>query len=175
MILDGVIKHCPDENDTSNQSIIYKAKESKEIQEDLAMLGELNGTATERDCSTCTHGDEIDGSNCYKCVKGMCSNYEPTTENISEVECVSKKAVDELIWRYLRRNTADNIIAFYEHFLDLSPVTPQDLALDKIRAEILDKMQYHSGSGDEVVQAYADGLHDSIRIIDKCRAELVSK
>ena len=49
----------------------------------------------------------------------------------------------------------------------------QEAILDKIKAEILAEMQYHSGSGDEVVQAYADGLHNSLRIIDKCRAESV--
>ena len=39
------------------------------------------------------------------------------------VDCVSRKAVDELVWKYLRKET-DETIAFYEHFLDLPPVTP---------------------------------------------------
>jgi hypothetical protein len=47
----------------------------------------------------------------------------------------------------------------------------QKPVLDKIRAEIFAEMQYHSGTGEEVIQAYADGLHNAIRIIDKCKAE----
>lgn len=43
--------------------------------------------------------------------------------------------------------------------------------LDKIRAEIFAEMQYHSGTGEEVIQAYADGLHNAIRIIDKYKAK----
>ena len=40
-------------------------------------------------------------------------------------ECVSRRAVDSLIWKYLRTET-DEHIAFYEHFLDLPSVTPQE-------------------------------------------------
>lgn len=47
----------------------------------------------------------------------------------------------------------------------------QEHILDKIKAEIFAEMQYHSGTGDEVVQAYADGLHNSIRIIDKYKSK----
>lgn len=54
------------------------------------------------------------------------------------------------------------LIIFIEKFIEI---------LDKIRAEILAEMQYHSGTGEEVVQAYVDGLHNSLRIIDKCKAE----
>ena len=55
-----------------------------------------------------------------------------TRENMPSVtrqepceDCVSRQAVDRLIWRYLRKGTEDNI-AFYEHFLDLPSVTPQE-------------------------------------------------
>lgn len=47
----------------------------------------------------------------------------------------------------------------------------QEPVLDKISAEIFAEMQYHSGTGEEVIQAYADGLHNAIRIIDKYKAE----
>ena len=50
---------------------------------------------------------------------------EPTTKNDLGVDCVSRKAVDSLVWKYLRKETDDNI-AFYEHFLDLPSVTPQE-------------------------------------------------
>lgn len=33
------------------------------------------GSTTKKDCNTCTHSNEIDGSNCYECVKGICNNY----------------------------------------------------------------------------------------------------
>ena len=48
----------------------------------------------------------------------------------------------------------------------------KNVVLDKIRAEIFAEMQYHSGTGEEVIQAYADGLHNAIRIIDKYKAEV---
>ena len=47
----------------------------------------------------------------------------------------------------------------------------KNVVLDKIRAEIFAEMQYHSGTGEEVIQAYADGLHNAIRIIDKYKAD----
>ena len=28
-------------------------------------------------CDTCEHSDEIDGNNCYECVKDMRNNYSP--------------------------------------------------------------------------------------------------
>ena len=39
--------------------------------------------------------------------------------------------------------------------------------LDKIRAEIIEEIISHSGTGEEVIQAYADGLKKGLRIIDK--------
>lgn len=43
---------------------------------------------------------------------------QPTSD-----DCVSRQAVDELCFRYLKANNDDNI-AFYEHFRDLPLVTP---------------------------------------------------
>ena len=31
----------------------------------------------QKSCDTCEHSDEIDGSNCYECVKDMRNNYSP--------------------------------------------------------------------------------------------------
>ena len=95
---------------------------------------------------------------------------EPTTKNDLGVDCVSRKAVDSLVWKYLRKETDDNI-AFYEHFLDLPSVTPQEPILDKIRAEIIAEIYIHSGTGEEVIQAYDDGLKRGLDIIDKYKAE----
>lgn len=43
--------------------------------------------------------------------------------------------------------------------------------LDKIRAEIKEEVISHSGTGEEVIQAYADGLKKGLDILDKYRAE----
>ena len=45
------------------------------------------------------------------------------------------------------------------------------MVLDKIRAEMREEMLYHSGTGEEVIQAYADGLKKGLDIIDKYKAE----
>lgn len=39
-------------------------------------------------------------------------------------DCVSRKAVENLVYRFLRKGT-DEDSAFYEHLLDLPSVTPQ--------------------------------------------------
>jgi len=43
--------------------------------------------------------------------------------------------------------------------------------LDKIRAEMFEEMLSHSGTGEEVTQAYADGLKKGLDILDKYKAE----
>lgn len=50
---------------------------------------------------------------------------EPITKNDLGVDCVSRQAVDRLACKYLTKATDENI-AFYEHFLDLPSVTPQE-------------------------------------------------
>ena len=47
----------------------------------------------------------------------------------------------------------------------------QEPILDKIRAEILDEAISHSGTGEEVIQAYVDGLNRALKIIDKYKSE----
>lgn len=42
-------------------------------------FGQIIELTTKKDCNTCTHSNETDGSNCYECVKDMCNNYEPRT------------------------------------------------------------------------------------------------
>jgi hypothetical protein len=46
-------------------------------------------------------------------------------------------------------------------------VSEQKLVLDKIRAEIFEEMFSHSGTGEEVIQAYSDGLKKGLDIFDK--------
>lgn len=47
----------------------------------------------------------------------------------------------------------------------------QEPILDKIRAEMLEEMLSHSGTGEEVIQAYADGLKKGLEFIDKYKGE----
>ena len=47
----------------------------------------------------------------------------------------------------------------------------QEPILDKIRAEIIEEMLSHSGTGEETIQAYADGLKKGLDILDKYKAE----
>ena len=47
----------------------------------------------------------------------------------------------------------------------------QEPVLDKIRAEMFEEMLSHSGTGEDVIQAYADGLKKGLEIIDKYKAE----
>lgn len=49
---------------------------------------------------------------------------EPTTKKDLAVKCVSREEVEQLIYRFLKKGTDENI-AFYEHFLDLPSVTLQ--------------------------------------------------
>ena len=49
-------------------------------------------------------------------------------------------------------------------------VSEQEQVLDKIRAEMFEEMLSHSGTGEEVIQAYADGLKKGLDILDKCKA-----
>ena len=43
-----------------------------------------------------------------------------------QVELISKQEVDRLAWEYLERPTDENV-AFYEHFLELPSIIPQEL------------------------------------------------
>ena len=49
---------------------------------------------TMKDCNTCTHNNETDGSNCYECVKDMCNNYESTTKNDLGVDNQNIRLID---------------------------------------------------------------------------------
>lgn len=66
---------------------------------------------------------------------GYAKGYREALEQEPCEDAVSRQAVDRLVWRYLKKGTDENI-AFYEHFLDLPSVTPQEPILNKIRAEI---------------------------------------
>ncbi len=47
--------------------------------------------------------------------------------------------------------------------------------LDKIRSEIIKEVIDYSETGEEVIQAYADGLKKGLDIIDKYKAESEDK
>lgn len=88
-------------------------------------------------------------------------------------DCISRQAVDELSKELVHttRDKADFLCNFWERLQKLPPVNPQEPILDKIRAEMLEEMLSHSGTGEEVIQAYADGLKKGLEFIDKHKAE----
>jgi len=42
-------------------------------------------------CNTCVNSDEVDGSNCYECVKGMKNNYAPQEPIIGKIRAEIKE------------------------------------------------------------------------------------
>lgn len=63
-----------------------------------------------------------------------------------------------------------SIIDFVNTFTDEGATTVDDV-IDKIRSEMLEEMLSHSGTGEEVIQAYADGLKKGVEFIDKYKGE----
>ena len=63
-----------------------------EVKDELNRVKDELEPTTKKDCNTCTHSNETDGSNCYECVKDMCNNYDPTTKNDLGVEEVTALA-----------------------------------------------------------------------------------
>jgi hypothetical protein len=75
--------------------IKYDENKLKELVNKVVLTVTPQEPTTKKDCNTCTHSNEIDGSNCYECVKDMCNNYDPTTKNDLGVDCISReKALD---------------------------------------------------------------------------------
>jgi hypothetical protein len=74
------LKQEPTTKDGSNRSIIYKAKKSKEIQEDLDKLRELNEPTTKNDLGV----KKIE-------VRKPCINYEDGCEEWAGCPCVHFK------------------------------------------------------------------------------------
>ena len=104
------------------------------------------------------NADMVDA--CHLAIKAL--EQEPTTKNDLEVDCVSRKEVDRLACRYLKEPTDDHV-AFYEHFLDLPSVTPQNQVYPLCK-DCHTKM-------DEVRRAYDNAMKQE-SIIDKLRAEI---
>ena len=92
-------------------------------------VGKIEST-TKNDCNTCTHSNEIDGSNCYECVKDICNNYEPTTKNNLGVDAVSRKDVHDML-ENLPVTVEDKWFNWLQkacmRLADLSSVTPPQL------------------------------------------------
>jgi len=63
----------------------------------------------------------------------------------------------------------------YDALADAIKALEQASILDKIRAEMFEEMQSHSGTGEEVIQAYADGVKKGLDILDKYKAEFEAK
>ena len=60
----------------------------------------------------------------------------------------------------------------YEEFIDVcSKTLDHKCVIEKIRTDIFEEILSHSGTGEEVIQAYADGLKKGLDIIDKYENE----
>ena len=59
----------------------------------------------------------------------------------------------------------------YSALIDGIDTLEQEPVLDKIRAEMFEEMLSHSGTGEEVIQAYVDGLKKGLDILDKYKTE----
>ena len=78
-------------------------------------------------------------------------------------DVVSRKAVDALVWEYLRHET-DETIAFYEHFLDLPPVTPISKDCTECIAEDKTFMKM-----DRIKQLLNSDKLDDLEVLEKIR------
>lgn len=77
-------------------------------------------TEYKNDKVDCKHTD------CNNCVNHKYCDYESNKSEIpTSSDCVDRHSVDLLVYRYLKEAT-DNHVAFYEDFLDLPSVTPQE-------------------------------------------------
>lgn len=66
--------------DMTYRDAVYNALQGKCIpyrKATLIKLYELLDKLEQEPCDTCEHSDEIDGSNCYECVKGIRGRYNP--------------------------------------------------------------------------------------------------
>lgn len=59
---------------------------------------------------------------------------------------------------------------YYARDMAIKALEQEDV-LGKVRAEIESEIISHSGTGEEVIQAYVDGLLKAVEIIDKYRKE----
>ena len=74
----------------------------------------------------------------------------------------------EMWARYYGKKPGGKVYEEHKLILELLEQAP---VLDKARAEMLEEMLSHSGTGEEVIQAYVDGLKKGLDIIDKYKAE----
>ena len=176
-----------------NMAIEYLTEKDGEKMREAIKALEQEPT-TKKDCNTCTHSDEIDGYNCYECIKGMRNNYEPTTKNDLGVDCNNCK-------NNLRRDDGTSYCDNSDkmcHY-ECAENTKSDLGVDLIsRADVLKLMQdnWHTHNGDWAMQESMDDIralpsvtpqepfinkpcvssgvceHDKQKVLDKIRAEI---
>ena len=73
---------------------------------------------------------------------------------------------------YFEKRLVDVTAEGWEY--ELFPITEQDIIkpyLDKLREELRTEAMEHSGTGEEVIQAYVDGLYESIKRINNLLSE----
>ncbi|MDT3387705.1 MAG: hypothetical protein LIR46_08105 [Bacteroidota bacterium] len=94
---------------------------------------------------------------------------EATTKKNLGVDCISREQAKEAIrdkFKDLPSRVEINTI-----LNELPSITRQEPVIDKIRAEIVEEILSHSGTGEETIQAYADGLKKGLDILDKYKAK----
>lgn len=82
-------------------------------------------------------------------------------------------AINKLNWA-LDNNTIEDVQSAYDYIIALKmaiKALEQEPILEKIRAEMFEEMLSHSGTGEEVIQAYADGLKKGLDILDKYKGK----
>ena len=65
---------------TTKSEIEYAKNHSKEVRYLEEIKGSNKDTDKGNDCNSCKYQKEVDGSNCYECVKGMRNNYTADLE-----------------------------------------------------------------------------------------------
>ena len=125
---------------------------------------------------------------CRSCYKKIADVMECIVSGIEDSYALEQAPCEDLVSRAELKKWLDMNFSFggasrkLELFdrldKELPPVTPQPTiyavqidVLDKIRAEMLEEMLSHSGTGEEVIQAYVDGLKKGLKILDKYKSE----
>lgn len=116
-------------NGISNKSIIYKAKESKEIQKDLDKLSELNKSTTKNEVKYCDRNiclkNEYNNIGCEDCE--VTKSQEPTTKNNLAVDCISREqALNEFcIYNSYDSIGVDKVRSCLETLPLVTPIRPK--------------------------------------------------
>lgn len=103
---------------------------------------------------------------------------EPTTKNDLVVDCISRKAVNRIINKWLSHpdyELKDHIYSMTKKINSLPSVTPQEPVIDKIRAEIDELDVFRFSSGERTYKDERIDKDEVLDILDKYKAERKDK